>query len=415
MKLRAYISNNDWVYNAMAILAFLIPINKRIVPPVIGLIVLYSFYRMVVRPRRQNKKGSLALMSLIAIYGLLLVTIPFTLDRSEAAMELEIKASYFVFPLLFFILPNTLKPSLKRLYDSFQAGCLIFLLISVGYGLYRTIEYDNIGFLAYQKLGWIFHPTYMAMYQCMSLVWYVRRGIDQDYWFGKKWVHWAFAAMTTFYIAMLASRAGILSAGLVLALVVWHERKNMLRLKATAVAAITLLLVLSVASFTLPRTSQRVTKLASDVSGSNPIDQSTESKPKSKSSTELRKVTWGVSAAILREYPMGVGVGNMNGAMTQRYRAMGEKEAAEKQLPAHNQFLQTAAELGVLGLAFLLFVMISLTIVIVKKREIVALSFCALIWFNFIFESCLEAQAGIVWFSFWACVFLTQKAEPAEA
>jgi O-antigen ligase len=411
MRLRAYISNNDWVYNSLAILAFLIPVNKRIVPPVIGLVVLYSFYRMMVRPRPQVKKGGLALMSMIGIYALLLITLPFALDASEASMELEIKASYFVFPLLFFILPNTSSSSLKRLYDAFQAGCLMFLLISIGYGVYRSLVFDNIGYLAYQKLGWIFHPSYMAMYQCMALVWYVRRGVDQDYWFGKKWVHWTLAAVTVFYIAMLASRAGILSAILVLALVVWHERKNMLRLKSTAVAAFALVSILAGASVVLPRTSQRVTKLASDVTSTA---DTAASKPKSKSSTELRKVTWGVALDIIKEYPFGVGVGNTAGAMTARYEAMGEKEAAEKRLPAHNQFLQTAAELGLLGLGLLLFILGTLTWMIVRKKEIVALSFCALVWFNFTFESCLEAQAGIVWFSFWACVFLTQKAEPAQ-
>ena len=224
-------------------------------------------------------------------------------------------------------------------------------------------------------------------------------------------MHWTLAAVTVFYIAMLASRAGILSAILVLALVVWHERKNMLRLKATAVAAFALVSILAGASVVLPRTSQRVTKLASDVTSTA---DTAASKPKSKSSTELRKVTWGVALDIIKEYPFGVGVGNTAGAMTARYEAMGEKEAAEKRLPAHNQFLQTAAELGLLGLGLLLFILGTLTWMIVRKKEIVALSFCALVWFNFTFESCLEAQAGIVWFSFWACVFLTQKAEPAQ-
>jgi O-antigen ligase len=85
------------------------------------------------------------------------------------------------------------------------------------------------------------------------------------------------------------------------------------------------------------------------------------------------------------------------------YEQEGEHYASARQFNAHNQFLQTGAEIGWLGLTALLLILGALWMS--GSGEPVARIFVLLCALNFLFESFLEVQAGIVFFSFWVLVY----------
>jgi O-antigen ligase len=95
------------------------------------------------------------------------------------------------------------------------------------------------------------------------------------------------------------------------------------------------------------------------------------------------------------------------------YLKRGETYAAERQLNAHNQYLQTGAELGWFGLCALLACLGSLWYA--RQAEISALFFASLCALNFLFESMLEVQAGIVFFCFWVIVYSKITTHPKHA
>jgi O-antigen ligase len=77
-----------------------------------------------------------------------------------------------------------------------------------------------------------------------------------------------------------------------------------------------------------------------------------------------------------------------------------------KKLNAHNQFLQTFIGTGIIGFVLLLLITIGTLIYgFVKKNYILAL-FSTLIFFNFLVESMLQAQAGFIFFVFFLVVYL---------
>lgn len=408
MKLRAYISPDDWSYNALAVLALLLPLQKRAAAVMIALVVLVSIVKKLGGKKQPFNWNALPMALLAGLYVVILLSYFLSAESADAGMALEIKASFLVFPLLFFLLPEMKKGGLHKLYDAFQAGCLLFLIFSIGFGIYRAFHFHSIQFLAYEKLSVVFHPGYMAMFQCMSLVWLVKRAVNQDFWFARRSAHVSFMVLTVVYIAMLASKAGILSAVLVLGVMTWMERRNGLRLKATGFYTAAMLSILLITSFALPRTSQRLSSLTSEMRTTE-VQATAEEPKKSKGSTALRKLTWSVAAEVWWEHPFGVGAGEMANSMVAKYEERGETYAAERRLPAHNQFLQTGAELGWPGFLLLIFFLVVLSREILRRCEVFSVAFLALIWFNFLFESCLEAQAGIVWFCFWSGVFLSNR------
>ena len=104
-----------------------------------------------------------------------------TLDETAAVKELEIKASMLVFPMLAFMTPRLTRDQVYKIINAFVFGCLIFLVFSVGYGIYRAHLFDSREYLTYSNLGIIYHPTYMALYQCLALSWLLLRGMTSEY------------------------------------------------------------------------------------------------------------------------------------------------------------------------------------------------------------------------------------------
>ena len=119
---------------------------------------------------------------------------------------------------------------------------------------------------------------------------------------------------------------------------------------------------------------------------------------------EARLVIWTVAFDIFMDHPMGVGLGNLEEMMHQRLIYLGLNEQADLNYNPHNQFLQIAAELGVIGLGlFLLIVAYGFYWSITTKNWLLLLVISNL-FINCLFESMLQRQSGIVFYCFWICL-----------
>lgn len=413
---RNFISPTNWHYNFCLLIAFLIPLNKKIVPGFIALYGLYAIY-YAIRNRFVNRQLDFKLLVFpVSIYALMLSGYWSSSFPDIAAKELEYKVSMIVFPLLSWLTPQFTKEEVRKIIRAFVGGCILFAIAAIAYGFYRAYHFQittdgpgsPVEFLTYSHLAIYFHPTYMAMYQSLALFWLVSQGVKRTYILHSFSVHAVAALIVLLFIVMLASKAGILGA---LILMVWQvifvfRRKWNVRRGLLWSGVVSGLLVFF--TLVLPLTSQRLDKAVEDVStpqvnadASNAIDaQATESR----SSTALRKVTWSASLSLLQSMPLGAGIGNAQYFLDQRYIEMQENFAAEKHLNAHNQFLQIGVEMGIAGvLLFILFMAIS------AKRayssgSIFYQTFIGLSLLNFMFESVLEVQAGVVFFYFFLTV-----------
>lgn len=119
-----------------------------------------------------------------------------------------------------------------------------------------------------------------------------------------------------------------------------------------------------------------------------------------KASTAMRLVTWQASWNVIKQNPLGVGTGNWRMALRKEYNAMNELEAAKKPLPSHNAFLQIGVEWGYIGIFLLIFLLVLNVVYAFKSKGVFFWIFSILIPFNFLFESMLELQQGIVVFTF---------------
>jgi O-antigen ligase len=131
--------------------------------------------------------------------------------------------------------------------------------------------------------------------------------------------------------------------------------------------------------------------------------------------SEERLILWIVSSEILSESPMGLGTKNYDDAIYKRLKFYGQDRMAAKHLNPHNQYLTTGIEIGVIGIALLVIMLLYGIIRGLRRKHWLLLVVSSSLAFHCIFEAMLERQSGIVFYCLMLGVFyiypLKQKSE----
>ena len=118
-------------------------------------------------------------------------------------------------------------------------------------------------------------------------------------------------------------------------------------------------------------------------------------------SNRVRIYIWEVSWKIIKDnFWLGVGTGDIHDALNEQYRQAGMDAAVKENLNAHNQYIQAFLATGAIGLVILLSGMLIPFWQSIKRKNYIFVMFVFIIGFNFIFESILEVQAGVVFYAF---------------
>jgi O-antigen ligase len=401
----------QWLCAFCYIIAFLIPLAKKYVPGFIFLLGLAAIVHLVVYKKTGQIKKILPLVLIALLYFMLLAGYFFTSHPGSAQDELEFKLSFIAFPLIALLIPDIPAKFSERILNWFVYGTLLFIPVAIGYGTYQAIQLNDFSYLSYQKLGINYHPTYAATYQAMALFILLKNGAKSLWLFNSRVLHFIAFGCCIIFISMLASKAGILAAMLSILMGTWYILKENKHLKnALVIGFLSTGLCISSALF-LPGISDRIDGAMNDVKvpPAQTYVATEEELPGAHSSTALRWVTWGSGWNVMQKNPLGVGTGNTESAMIEEYHQKGEEYAAHKKLNTHNQFLQTGAEHGWPGLMVLCLSMSMMLITAIRNKDILFTNFILLCGMNFLFESFLEVQAGIVFFCFFALYFLKRK------
>ncbi len=396
-----------WIESLLISIAFCIPFSKKITPPLILLMGILGLIRMVYSRQINYSRQDIPLYLLALLFGLHLGGITYSSHLPEAVKELEIKLSFIGFPILGLLIPSIRKPIFESIKLAFIYGTLGYLLISLGTGIYDAINQHSTTYLSYELLSHPFHPTYAATYQALSVFLLLQQLNQGVFLFRKKWIHLSLLILIVLFISMLASKAGLIALWIAIAMsgLQWVMNRTIAPIKFTLL--ITLLAWSGLSMFLLPGISQRIEGAVNDVTtiSTTTEDPMLKEVPVAQSSTALRRVTWNGAWQLLRTHPMGVGTGDTTPELVKIYESQGESHAASKALNAHNQFLQTGAELGWIALITLILLLLLMWRESWAQRDFLFLTFLLLLVMNFMFESFLEVQAGIIFTSFWILVF----------
>ena len=335
---------------------------------------------------------------LYSVYAIPTNHLPIALDF------LEYKLSLLAFPFLFSFEPK-FRVNWKYVFYSF----LIAVSLLVIYDLAQaSIHYSKTGVLNSfysSALSPTHHPTYLTVFLSLAIMIFLQFAKSADS-LKLKMIFWGMIGLLVLLHVPLASLSGMLflvsffSVAFIYSLI--KKRKWSILLITAVTSAAIVFSVLKVQ----PSLNTNINNTINLVNEYNDSPKKfIQTRPFPMQGNEARLVVWTVAFDIFMEHPMGVGLGNLEEMMHQRLVELGLDQQADLNYNPHNQYLQIAAELGIIGLLLFLGILLYGIVWAISSKNWLLLLVILSLTINCLFESMLQRQSGIVFYCFWICLF----------
>ena len=323
------------------------------------------------------------ILAFTSFYLATLVGMLYTLNVTEGMFDLEVKLSILLVP-VFFLTSNIInKYTVFGLLKTFIFGVSLSLIVQFAVAGFSFQETGNTDVFFYKLLSFFHHPSYFSMYtnfaiaSLLVLIFHFR---DRP-----QFRHFALLGFLVVGIYQLSSRTGMLTLVILLlyafVYIIFPQlkwKKMLYALFATVVIASAILYPIS--KYTNAARSVDVTS--------------------SKSSSGVRVAMWKSAIPLIKHHPvLGVGTGDVNRELQIRFSQDRILRAVRDNLNAHNQFLQTQVGLGLMGTFSLLVALLFPLWISVKKGKLFFPLFAIILLINFLTESVLNTQAGVIYYA----------------
>ena len=347
---------------------------------------------------------------LVSLYILYLVYAIPTKHLPIALDFLEYKLSLLAFPFLFCFEPK-FRVNWKYVFYSF----LIAVSLLVIYDLAQaSIQYSKTGLLNSfysSALSPTHHPTYLTAFLSLAIMISLRFA-KSEVSLKLKMCFWGLIALFVLMHGPLSSLSGLLFLVLFFSLAFIYsliKKRKWSILLITAVTSAAIVFSVLKVKPSLSKNIENVIVLVNEYSDSP--KKFVQTRPFPMQGNEARLVLWTVAFDIFKEHPMGVGLGNLEEMMHQRLVELGLNKQADLNYNPHNQYLQIAGELGIIGLLLFLGILLYGVIWAISSKNWLLTLVMLSLMFNCFFESMLQRQSGIVFYCFWICILTSVLSE----
>ena len=343
----------------------------------------------------------------------------------DGFFEVEKKLSFLIIPLVAASGRPLTKPSFDFLKKGFIYSCLVIVIISFiltgvsvvtdsarplqnfdeqtsqQFHLLNPTASSMGEYFSYIQLGdWIdIHPAYFSMYLIFCIAILAQGMFDQ---MKMNFFGLVVIALFTFFIVLLASRMAIVSYLVTTSYLAFYNVARKRNFMAFLVPAL-FILILCALIWINPVSRFRI--MQEPLHTSFHIDQN----KMEWNSVSFRLLEWKASLHELgKSWLTGVGTGDGQAAL-QNYYSTYNASIAGLKYNAHNQYLQTALELGLVGL-FLLLICIFKPVFTIVQPFPIHIAFVVLFGLMCLTESMLARQKGIVFFTMFQSLFFRYTA-----
>ena len=367
-----------------------IALEKRAVPYLISLFVITILFQKETYKKISSLNNRFTLAS-ISFYVLLLLGMIHTENSSSGWFDLEVKFSMFLFPV---ILPffKINKRIFNKVILSFIIGCFIAFLICLSMATMYYFSSLDPSVFYYNKLSVFHHPTYFSMYLNFSIVifYYVLITGNKDFLIRSDFLLILMISMFSVFVVLLSSKMGLITLLVIIfaGTVLWF-----LKSRAIFPSILVFLMVSSMIYISFNYSNIIQERI-------NEAVQSISEEDYSFSTTSARLAIWEVAMDVIEESPIyGYGTGDVKDELLKVYKEREYNFLFYNKLNCHNQYLQSAIAFGVIGLIIFLFSIFYPLREILQGRNYLYAGFLFIIVVNFLTESVLETQAGVVFYA----------------
>ena len=390
-----------------ALILFTMPVYHAALPYIIMLLALnwlvLSKHRSWFSRRNFNLSGVL----LISYYVLHIAGMIYSTSVREAIIDLEIKSSFVVLPLIYSLSPRFDESKMRTLFISFVGGCFVAVMICFGtiannyFFIHPGAEYFTHG----KHFSILLHLGYFAMYLNLSIILILYMLFHGSWKFSTAFRIFLISCILLFVVAIFftVAKNGILTLGL-LALVL--SVLYAIKYKKWIIGIGSLLFMFGVFALLIYKVPGNIERFE------NALNAFTLQLPSSDTheSSEVRLLAWRSALAVFKANPLiGVGTGDVDEELLEYYNSKGYTHLEDIHLNPHNQYLQSAVALGILGLLILPVIFIIAFLGSIKERNLAKVFFVIIIALAAVTESILEVQAGVIFFALFYSLFLISQ------
>ena len=342
----------------------------------------------------------------LLFYFCYLIGIIFTSDINTGVFELEKKLSFVIFPLL-------LSLKFKKIWSinfAYMGFILATFLVTL-YGIIMALS----AWLGVGGGNWVYfstaispihHPSYLAAYLTISTAFAFIGWREKLPFFSLYWI-----IPFSIFVIVIHGFLQSLSGTLFLLIAIFTSLLIWLRNKFRRPIFYTIIILMPIIGFIVINSIPSVQNDWKDAS-SNIIEYSKnpksflETREQTLSSSSVRIILWTAAFQIFYKHPFGVGTGNIDEFMEKELIILKQKELTKQNFNPHNQFLQTAVEIGFFGLLVFFAILFSSIYYGLKYKNYLLIIISSNLLFYSLFESMLQRQSGIIFYCFWICLLI---------
>lgn len=387
------------------LLSFCIPFYKKATPLLIIALAIVSLLRFILNKQSKLQRFSLLTGLSAILYLLFAAGLLYTEQIDKGLFDLQVKLAFIVFPIIILLSGTVLltENRYQRVLTAFVAGAFASTFLCIGHATYISLTtHFTFDHFIYAELSFLLHPSYYAMYLNFAIIICIL--YLESHWKSVSSQKKAVIALLILYLTIIIlfvnSKAGIIITAITFLIVLLR----LVTVKRKYVLGGSVLLILFIATAIIwtkvPYVKSRFEGFIISVSS---YDKGTKN---SSEGTTERILVWKNAVKVMSEnFPFGVGTGDVNASLTESYERHSFQEGVRRGLNAHNQYLQTAIAIGISGLLCLLFILGSLFRRGFQTQQGLVFYFALIITLNFLVESMLETQAGVVFVAFFVSFF----------
>lgn len=387
---------NKSLFFATAILAASFPIFPLLVQISVLILLLVYLLPFNWNNRLKELRSSKLALLLILFFLFNVVGLLWSENLAKGLLHIEIKSSLLLMPLLIFARPELTKNLIKNIK-------LFFVVSTALVALFLLIRSFLIGFLnngtwlVYGEFSPYFHPSYISMYFLLAMLFLFDRENVPRFPKAAYSLSLILLGVSVFF---LASKLNILLLFLILLF-------SFIRYIKERFSKVTIY-ILSFAFFVGTLSAVMLNQSVFDRfnKGWETIKHPEAIQTDDTESNAARLMIWRSAIDLAVENPFGVGTGDVNIELSKKYHQNGYAGIESKQLNAHNQFLQTSAAIGVLGMLLLTLILLIPFVQSFISGDFVFSGFLLIAFSNALVEGILEAQAGVIFFAFFYSLLL---------
>lgn len=383
-------------WNSLYLAFFLLPLGINLSTP----FFIVSITLGCVNIFKSQKKfiyDNKSLLLFPIYFAILSISLTYTSNFNDGISLLQRSLTLLLFPIIFlFVKEDAL--TVRKLFDFLLLGLVVSFFINFsisGYHTFSIVKNDISYQFSTQNLhlllgafndGWnyfigsefskLVSPSYISIYILLVLSFYLKKKLETKLQ--------VFIIIILFlYLFLLAFIAAYLILGIMSLLLIFNISDKSRKYTMFIIFILGLIVFLN---------NPHIFNFDNKV-GPSEIKNETIG-----TSEKLRILSWETSVKLIKEAPLfGYGLGDANDVLIKKYKEIGYLENHKQKYNAHNQFLQTWLQTGIIGIGALLFIFILLGIRM--RRSPNEFSVFLILFISLLFESMLVRFNGIVFFS----------------